>query len=201
MFERIHNSGVIFKGIPIKDNPEFQEMDRLYHLSIELQKQGDPEGSTEAYLKALDIQAKLPSIDLQKLSQQETHLFPSVPFIDYYLSLKILRYLPLKQLVCNVAPVCRTWKSLAFDGALWREQYNLRWPLGASWEANIASIPAASANSGGGSCANKKKDESSSSEEDDNDDDDDDNVENHCKDWYSCFKNRYIANTNFQVRC
>jgi hypothetical protein len=37
---------------------------QLYDESIDLQKKGDPAGSTEKYLKALEIQARLKSIPL-----------------------------------------------------------------------------------------------------------------------------------------
>ncbi|KAJ1558008.1 hypothetical protein HK096_004085 [Nowakowskiella sp. JEL0078] len=42
--------------------PEYHEAEKLYQLSIDLQKSGDCEGSTIAYLKALEMHAKVPSV-------------------------------------------------------------------------------------------------------------------------------------------
>ena len=66
MFRRVEHG---IESENVLTNPLFHQCEDLYQKSIELQKKGDPKGSTLAYLEALTIQAKLSSIDTKKRAQ------------------------------------------------------------------------------------------------------------------------------------
>jgi hypothetical protein len=90
------------------DDPNYKLAMELYDKSIELQNQGDPYGSTEYYLKALDMQAKLKSIP-ESAYQQELWLG-----LPYDISLIVLAFMKNKE-VLNCARVCKRWKRRCFD--------------------------------------------------------------------------------------
>jgi hypothetical protein len=70
--------------------PEYQEAERLYQLSIDAQKAGDPRLSTEYYLKAQDIHAQLRSVTT-KLTHSQV-LYPDEVW------LRIFSFLPVSSL-------------------------------------------------------------------------------------------------------
>lgn len=122
MFQRTSKG----KTEPLLKNPDFVQMDALYKKSIRLQQEGDPKGSTEAYLAAQKIQTQFPSLGVRGA--------PAVAVeganwrLSYDVSLSIFQYLKVAELaVC--CRVCKTWNSLASDQSLWRKIFFRRWPF------------------------------------------------------------------------
>jgi hypothetical protein len=133
MFQRIPSLNIRNAEFWDKD-PDFRKANELYNRSIALQKAGDPQGSTECYLQALDLQAQLKSIP--PVTTADLSLFPqSDGKIDYNLSLLILKRMNLRELV-HLTEVCRTWQTLSLDGSLWMELYRERWPIAANIEVS-----------------------------------------------------------------
>lgn len=77
-----------------------------YDRSIALQKAGDPRGSTEAYLAALDAQAKLRSMPIP--------VGPEVQALPSELYALIFRMLSTQDLL-RAAKVSRGWRRLTRD--------------------------------------------------------------------------------------
>ncbi|KAJ3130245.1 hypothetical protein HK098_004292 [Nowakowskiella sp. JEL0407] len=99
---------------------DYKEAERLYQLSIELQKNGDPEGSTKAYLSALEMHAKLPSIPPE--IPKETHPFLDFPKDVWY---HVCSYLDL----VSIGRFCQTSKfsRQLIDSQVWRGLYVVRY--------------------------------------------------------------------------
>eukprot|EP00026_Physarum_polycephalum_P003113 Phypoly_transcript_03122.p1 GENE.Phypoly_transcript_03122~~Phypoly_transcript_03122.p1 ORF type:complete len:808 (+),score=113.84 Phypoly_transcript_03122:95-2518(+) len=114
MFERIevsisHQSYLL--------DPDYIEAARLYNQSIKLQGEGNQEGSTACYLKALDLQAKHATIDF-------------VPQLDHSTNFQVLKlafvYMEISSII-KIATVCRAWNYMVHDPLVWQKLYSLRW--------------------------------------------------------------------------
>lgn len=116
----------MFKRIDKRNNvndykmlPEYNEAERLYQESIKYQQEGDPKKSTDSYLQAMEIQAKLSSISLDsQISKQMEHL-PQLPIEIWII---ISSYLTIEEL-SKLSLVCRYFKYLADDSLIWQEKY------------------------------------------------------------------------------
>eukprot|EP01084_Bolivina_argentea_P149794 261645_1 len=106
----------------LKNDPMFIKATYLYNKSVELQNNGNIKGSTEAYLKALSIQATLPSVPSNnKEYGAEFHWFST----DSYNL--IFGYLLYKDVI-NVCLVSRAWLYHGTSSIIWKRLYE--WEFG-----------------------------------------------------------------------
>ncbi|KAJ3039821.1 hypothetical protein HDV00_011729 [Rhizophlyctis rosea] len=103
-------------------HPRYKEAERLYNRSIELQQQGDPRGSTEAYLKAMEIHATLPSILPQLVTGNK-----ALDVLPLELWTKILLYFQPKTLAV-LSRVNAKFCQIARDPFVWSALYKSRFP-------------------------------------------------------------------------
>eukprot|EP01102_Stenamoeba_stenopodia_P003269 TRINITY_DN1320_c0_g1_i3.p1 TRINITY_DN1320_c0_g1~~TRINITY_DN1320_c0_g1_i3.p1 ORF type:complete len:415 (-),score=36.38 TRINITY_DN1320_c0_g1_i3:596-1840(-) len=124
MFQRNHRHVKDKRAIQqqMLSDKNFLEMDRLYQKSIQYQIEGNPEASTESYLKAMEIQTRL----FPSWSQEaDATVFDIIVPMDIWLS--IFAFLSVEDLVrCMV--VCKEWSSIAEDRYLWHRHFAKDYP-------------------------------------------------------------------------
>eukprot|EP01125_Pyxidicula_operculata_P007220 TRINITY_DN2454_c0_g1_i2.p1 TRINITY_DN2454_c0_g1~~TRINITY_DN2454_c0_g1_i2.p1 ORF type:complete len:975 (-),score=208.94 TRINITY_DN2454_c0_g1_i2:42-2966(-) len=118
MFRRIDRD-TFSEKTEFRSNPYYIQAEELYQLSIKLQKEGDPLGSTKAYLRAQELQAKLPSV--------KSKLGPEYDWLPIEVYRKITGYLDNCDLL-KMASISRSWKSIALESQVWRDRYLGMWP-------------------------------------------------------------------------
>jgi len=140
MFKREAGSTL---GVPqsLLMNPDFLRMDALYKKSIELQKAGDPKGSTEAYLAAQQIQTRFPSVTGDTVQEQRAALASSDWPLGFDVTIAIFLYLPMKD-IASCSQVCKLWHSISSDPSLWRMLFFRKWPFIAKVERLMGLNPA-----------------------------------------------------------
>lgn len=115
MFKRIDKRNIE----DYKSLPAYQEAEKHYQDSIRYQQEGDPVKSTESYLIAMEMQAKLSSISSRVDHMDSLNHLPQLPIEIWSL---IGSYLSIQDL-CNWSITCRYFKYLSEDGFIWREKY------------------------------------------------------------------------------
>ncbi|KAJ3049506.1 hypothetical protein HK097_009505, partial [Rhizophlyctis rosea] len=157
-----------------KTHPQYVESERLYQLSIELQENGDPKGSTEAYLQAMEIHATLPSILPKPKSGNK-----AIDTLPVELWTKILAFLTPKNLA--ILSLTNTkFREISRDPFIWSSLYKQRFPqhhaaVASSIRAKLSVIQT------GAMCTTGDEAIALS------------------WDWYSLYKHRLIAEKRFQV--
>ena len=115
-----------------RELPEYQESERFYQRSIEEQKKGNPAESTEYFIKALELQAKLASLDQHEkrdpLVTQINHN-SLVPMLSYEIWLKIFEYFPEPRQLLQLGMVCKYFKYISEDNIIWRNVFFSHFPL------------------------------------------------------------------------
>uniref|UniRef100_A0A6U6L6I9 Fe2OG dioxygenase domain-containing protein n=1 Tax=Odontella aurita TaxID=265563 RepID=A0A6U6L6I9_9STRA len=124
--------------------PERRLAERLYSSSIDKQRRGDPGGSTEDYVRALNIQAKMPSCSERPAARQYDDAFRTLGEDCFVLC---LRFLGRPADIVNSSAVSRSWRATCSSGVLWRELFALRWPALRPAEETV--IPARRDDEGG----------------------------------------------------
>mmetsp|Transcript_2565 Transcript_2565/g.3774 ORF Transcript_2565/g.3774 Transcript_2565/m.3774 type:complete len:221 (-) Transcript_2565:2416-3078(-) len=123
-------------GMPkdqLAELPDRQLAEKLYSSSIIKQRNGDPVGSTADYVKALTIQAKLPSsISPSAINNDDTLLNT----LGEDCLMLCFRFLGIHGIV-NASSVSRSWKTVCGSGILWRELFAFRWPTLSCAEATV----------------------------------------------------------------
>lgn len=107
----------------------FVTADRDYQLSIALQKQGRPEESTAAFLRATELHAQLASDRSQKralVTVELTSVLPRDVWIEICLRLDLPNVLAVSNLNSFFLKLIRT------SSRLWFEMFVRRWPGGAN---------------------------------------------------------------------
>ena len=131
MFERIDCKDLTsYKDY--QDLVEYKESERYYRLSIEEQKRGNPAESTEYFIKALELQAKLSSLDqLAKHNPLEAQIQHNsqITVLSYELWLKIFLYFDKTTELGILARVCKYFKYISEDDVIWRQLFFHYFPL------------------------------------------------------------------------
>jgi len=113
----------------VETDPAFVAAEQLYQQSIKYQNEGDPHRSTDCYLRALDMQASLPSITRQRLLADHYSLLTSEECarLPHEVWCHVLSFLSLKELV-SCALVSRSWRYLVRSGDIWSAEFARRYP-------------------------------------------------------------------------
>ena len=127
MFQRISRKRQ-FSKINYLGNPEYIRAEELYQESIKLQKLNQPRKSTQKYLEAMEIQAKLGSTELAKLNKKNKTWIGILP-IDMVNN--IFSYLldqPISFFI-SLLDVHFSWNEIMKNNYIWYNLYRQRWKL------------------------------------------------------------------------
>ena len=129
MCERIDGKG-LEQYKDYEELEQYKEAEHHYQLSIQLQNEGKPAESTEHFIKALEIQAKLASITEPSIHQSGEYQLQSeaISMLPSDIWLMIFQYLSLKELV-QLALVCKYFKAISEDNFLWKNLYFTAYPI------------------------------------------------------------------------
>jgi hypothetical protein len=194
---------------------EYQLAEKYYWDSIKLQKQGKPTESTEAYLKAQEIQHKFSKkIKNKNNNNQDNNNNNNQDNNKLQLPLELMAkvfgtYMD-KKTYNNCKGVCRDWSDQLDHNSVWREKYLKNWPLTDLYMTS--ELYTGKKNKSNDDDDNTNNDDDNTTNNDDkttynNDDEDDDRVSvtnslmlptNITINWKSAYQYREWADSNFR---
>lgn len=136
LFQRI--SFTVVDTLHYLTNPLYHEAEEHYQKSIKLKKSGEAEESTREFLKGLEIQTRIVSIQARGEVKQKTNFklptdawslifFNYTPFLSATPKVNESFY---HSHIVSLLSVCSSWFYQLTDGAIWKRLYDLYFGLG-----------------------------------------------------------------------